>query len=152
MGKSRRNAGRRKRGGKTRRATRVMRGGAAVTLANLHSAQAAINKAIESLGEDGTGNPTAVAVAAQAETTETTPPAQQPQAPATEAPQAGGKTKKSKRGGGMKRKLNGFMNFANTRRPALMKANPGKAVSDIGKLLGGEWRALSDDAKAGFNA
>jgi hypothetical protein len=151
MGKSRRNAGRRKRSGKTRRATRVMRGGAA-TLANLHAAQAAIDKAIASLGEGGAGNPTAVAVAAQAETTETTPPAQQPQAPATEAPQTGGKTKKSKRGGGMKRKLNGFMKFANTRREALMKANPGKAVSDIGKLLGGEWQALSDAAKAGFNA
>ena len=50
-----------------------MRGGAA-TLANLHAAQAAINKAIESLGEGGAADPTAVAVAAQAETTEATPP------------------------------------------------------------------------------
>jgi hypothetical protein len=128
-----------------------MRGGAA-TLANLHAAQAAINKAIESLGEGGAADPTAVAVAAQAETTEATPPSEQPQSSAPEVPQAGGKTKKSKRGKGAKRKLNGFMKFANTRRPALMKANPGKAVSDIGKLLGGEWRALSDAAKAEYNA
>jgi hypothetical protein len=129
-----------------------MRGGAA-TLANLHTAQAAINKAIDSLSEGGAGNPDATVAAVQAETTDTTIPTTDTTAATattTDTPQTGGKTKKSK--SGKKRKLNGFMKFANTRRSDLMKANPGKAVSDIGKMLGGEWRALSDATKAGFNA
>jgi hypothetical protein len=126
-----------------------MRGGAA-TLANLHTAQEAINKAIDSLSDGGAGNPDANVAAVQAETTDTTIPTTTATTTATttDTPQTGGKTKKS----GKKRKLNGFMKFANTRRSDLMKANPGKAVSDIGKILGSEWRALSDATKAGFNA
>lgn len=91
-------------GRKTRRSTRVMHGGAA-TLANLYTAQAAINKAIDSLS--GVGYPDATAVAPQADTTlpaDTT-------TTTTNASQTGGKTKNSKRGGGMK--------------------NPDKAVSAI---------------------
>lgn len=122
-----------------------MRGGAA-TLANLHTAQTAINKAIDSLSE---GNPDAtVAAAAPTETTDTTLPIETTE----EAPQTGGKTKKSKRGNGKKRKLNNYMKFANTRRKLLMKTHPGKGVAEIAKMLGCEWRALSDAAKAGFNA
>lgn len=71
----------------------------------------------------------------------------------TEAPkttsdgQKGGK-RKTRKGG--KRKLNGFMKFANTQRAKLMSANPGKAVSEIGKMLGAAWRNLSDEEKASF--
>jgi len=127
-----------------------MRGGAA-TLANLHTAQEAINKAIDSLSDGGAGNPDATVPAVQAETTDTTTPTTDTTtATTTDTPQTGGKTKKSK--SGKKRKLNGFLKFANTRRSDLMKANPGKAMSDIGKILGGEWRAFSDATKAGFNA
>lgn len=77
------------------------------------------------------------------------------EAPVTppEAGQDGGrrrKGRKTKRKSGGKRKLNPFMKFANTKRAALMKANPGKAVSEIGKMLGAGWRGLSDVQKAAF--
>jgi len=73
-----------------------MRGGAA-TLANLYTARAAINKAIVSLS--GIDNPNANVVITQAETIYTTLPVD---TTTSDTSQTGGKTRKSKRGGGMK--------------------------------------------------
>eukprot|EP00443_Scrippsiella_acuminata_P041228 CAMPEP_0115277602 /NCGR_PEP_ID=MMETSP0270-20121206/57326_1 /TAXON_ID=71861 /ORGANISM="Scrippsiella trochoidea, Strain CCMP3099" /LENGTH=162 /DNA_ID=CAMNT_0002694251 /DNA_START=246 /DNA_END=734 /DNA_ORIENTATION=+ len=46
-----------------------------------------------------------------------------------------------------KKNLNGFMFFCNDRRPKLMKEQPDVPVTQIGKLLGEEWRTFSDKAK-----
>jgi hypothetical protein len=72
-----------------------MRGGA-VTLANLYTAQAAINKAIDSLS--GIDNQNANVVITKAKTIYTT----LPHDTTSDASQTGGNTRNSKRGGGMK--------------------------------------------------
>jgi hypothetical protein len=65
---------------------------------------------------------------------------------------AGGKrnkTKKNKQEGG-KRKLSGYMKFANKMRPQLMKDNPGMKVPQMGKKLGEMWGKLSDSEKKSY--
>ena len=49
------------------------------------------------------------------------------------------KTRKNKQEGG-KRKLSGYMKFANKVRPQLMKENPGMKVPELGKRIGKMWR------------
>jgi high mobility group protein B1 len=56
------------------------------------------------------------------------------------------KTRKNKQEGG-KRKLSGYMKFANKMRPQLMKDNPGMKVPQMGKKLGEMWGKLSDSEK-----
>jgi len=56
------------------------------------------------------------------------------------------KNKTRKQEGG-KRKLSGYMKFANKMRPQLMKDNPGMKVPQMGKKLGEMWGKLSDSEK-----
>jgi high mobility group protein B1 len=56
------------------------------------------------------------------------------------------KNKTRKQEGG-KRKLSGYMKFANKMRPQLMKENPGMKVPQMGKKLGEMWGKLSDAEK-----
>jgi hypothetical protein len=152
MAKTRRAGRRGKREKKvvTRRRGRVQRGGQAGA-----SPQAIIAQIKQLLNKlpttaNARGGVPDVAEAAEAvdnaaaEPLVSTPPAAE--APAAPPAQTGGKTKKS----GKKRKLNGFMKFANTRRAALMKANPGAKIGEIGKMMGAEWRKMSDAAKQAF--
>ena len=57
--------------------------------------------------------------------------------------------KKTRKVGG-KRGANGFMKFANEKRPEVMRENPGIAFGDVGKRLGEKWRALSAAEKARY--
>jgi len=59
------------------------------------------------------------------------------------------KTRKNKQEGG-KRKLSGYMKFANKVRPQLMKENPGMPIPKLGSAIGAKWRALSDAEKKSY--
>ena len=50
--------------------------------------------------------------------------------------------------GGKRRKLSGYMKFANKHRKDVMK--PGMKVPDIGRALGKKWRSLSDAEKKSY--
>ena len=56
------------------------------------------------------------------------------------------KTRKNKQEGG-KRKLSGYMKFANKVRPDLMKENPGMKIPELGKKIGKMWGELSEADK-----
>jgi hypothetical protein len=56
------------------------------------------------------------------------------------------RTRKNKQEGG-KRKLSGYMKFANKVRPQLMKENPGMKIPELGKKIGKMWGELSDAEK-----
>jgi len=56
------------------------------------------------------------------------------------------KTRKNKQDGG-KRKLSGYMKFANKVRPQLMKENPGMKIPELGKKIGKMWGELTDAEK-----
>lgn len=51
---------------------------------------------------------------------------------------------------GGKRKLSGYMKFANKVRPDLMKENPGMPIPKLGSAIGAKWRALSDAEKKSY--
>lgn len=51
---------------------------------------------------------------------------------------------------GGKRKLSGYMKFANKVRPELMKENPGMPIPKLGSAIGAKWRALSDAEKKSY--
>ena len=51
---------------------------------------------------------------------------------------------------GGKRKLSGYMKFANKVRPQLMKENPGMPIPKLGSAIGAKWRALSDAEKKSY--
>ena len=57
-------------------------------------------------------------------------------------------SRKNKTQSGGKRKLSGYMKFANKHRKDVMK--PGMKVPDIGRALGTKWRALSDAEKKSY--
>lgn len=59
------------------------------------------------------------------------------------------KTRKNKQEGG-KRKLSGYMKFANKVRPQIMKENPGMPIPKLGSAIGAKWRALSDAEKKSY--
>ena len=61
----------------------------------------------------------------------------------------GNATRKNKQEGG-KRKLSGYMKFANKVRPQLMKENPGMPIPKLGSAIGAKWRALSDAEKKSY--
>jgi len=48
---------------------------------------------------------------------------------------------------GGKRKLSGYMKFANKVRPQLMKENPGMKIPELGKKIGKMWGELSEADK-----
>lgn len=60
------------------------------------------------------------------------------------------KSRKNNTMSGGKRKLSGYMKFANKNRAEIMRSNPGAAVPDIGRALGKKWRALSDAEKKSY--
>jgi len=51
---------------------------------------------------------------------------------------------------GGKRKLSGYMKFANKVRPQIMKENPGMPIPKLGSAIGAKWRALSDAEKKSY--
>ena len=115
--------------------------------------QAALTQAVKALAslkgeklESGTTDPTTEVVVAK--TVETAGTAATEAHKTTPDDQKGGK-RKTRKGKG-KRKLNGYMKFANTQRAKLISANPGKAMSEIGKMLGAAWHKLSASEKAAF--
>ena len=63
---------------------------------------------------------------------------------------AGGSRRKTRKIGGAKRKMSGFMKFSQKMRPEVMRQNPGIAFGDVGKRLGERWRALSASEKAKY--
>ena len=57
-------------------------------------------------------------------------------------------SRKNRTMSGGKRKLSGYMKFANKHRKEVMK--PGMKVPDIGRALGKKWRSLSDAEKKSY--
>ena len=51
---------------------------------------------------------------------------------------------------GEKKKLSGYMAFAQGRRAGLKAEKPDLTFGETGKALGAEWRAMSEAAKAKF--
>ena len=49
-----------------------------------------------------------------------------------------------------KRPLNAYFLFSKERRPALQKANPDMKVGPISKLIGAEWKKMSESDKAPY--
>ena len=58
--------------------------------------------------------------------------------------------RKSRKQSGGKRKMSGYMKFANKHRAEIMRSNPGATVPDIGRALGKKWRALSEAEKKSY--
>jgi hypothetical protein len=58
--------------------------------------------------------------------------------------------KKTRKVGGAKRAMSGFMKFSQKMRPEVMRENPGIAFGDVGRRLGEKWRALSAVEKARY--
>jgi HMG (high mobility group) box len=58
--------------------------------------------------------------------------------------------KKTRKVGGAKRAMSGFMKFSQKMRPEVMRENPGIAFGDVGRRLGEKWRALSATEKARY--
>jgi hypothetical protein len=52
---------------------------------------------------------------------------------------------------GGKRKLSGYMKFANKHRAEIMRSNPRATVPDIGRALGKKWRGLSEAEKKSYS-
>ena len=59
----------------------------------------------------------------------------------------GGKKNKTRKTGGAKKPLSGFMKFCKEMRPVVKEEKPGIEFQNIGKELGKKWRALSDAEK-----
>ena len=59
----------------------------------------------------------------------------------------GGKKNKTRKTGGAKKALSGFMKFCKEKRPEVMDENPGIQFQNVGKELGKKWRALSEADK-----
>ena len=60
------------------------------------------------------------------------------------------KSRKNNTMSGGKRKLSGYMKFANKHRAEIMRSNPGATVPDIGRALGKKWRGLSEAEKKSY--
>ena len=48
--------------------------------------------------------------------------------------------------------MSAYMLFCNSKRVEVKVKNPGAGVPELGKLLGGEWRKLSESEKEKWNA
>lgn len=138
----------------TRRSGRVQRGGQpnVSTQQALHNVQAAMAQLASTLNQGGVDTPVSTKATEIVEKVSTPDVSATPSDAPTESPTASAQTggKKTKKKSGKKRKLNGYMKFANTRRTALMKANPGATIGDIGKMMGAEWRNMSDAMKQAY--
>ena len=53
---------------------------------------------------------------------------------------------------GEKKKLSGYMLFAQQRRPTLKEEKPDLTFGETGKALGAEWRAMSEAQKGKYKA
>ena len=62
----------------------------------------------------------------------------------------GGKKNRTRKTGGAKKALSGFMKFCKEKRPEVMRENPGSAFGDDGRRLGEKWRSLGDAEKARY--
>lgn len=62
----------------------------------------------------------------------------------------GSKKNKTRKTGGAKKALSGFMKFCKEKRPEVMRENPGIEFQNVGKELGKKWRALSDTEKKSY--
>jgi len=59
-----------------------------------------------------------------------------------------GKTTKAKAPqDGPKRPRSAYMYFSNERRTALREEKPGLSITDCSKIIGGEWKKLTDEQK-----
>ena len=63
---------------------------------------------------------------------------------------ASGSKKKKKDPNAPKKPKSSFMYFSNAKRAEVKAANPEASFGDIGKLLGNEWKQLSNDAKTEY--
>ena len=61
------------------------------------------------------------------------------------------KSRKNNTMSGGKRKLSGYMKFANKHRAEIMRSNPRATVPDIGRALGKKWRGLSEAEKKSYS-
>ena len=59
----------------------------------------------------------------------------------------GSKKNRTRKTGGAKKPLSGFMKFCKEKRPEVMRENPGIEFQNVGKELGKKWRALSEADK-----
>merc|ERR1711936_1460310 len=50
----------------------------------------------------------------------------------------------------LKRPLNAYMMFANEKRPQHQKDYPELKITEIAKMIGEEWRSMSDDEKSPY--
>ena len=62
----------------------------------------------------------------------------------------GAKKNRTRKVGGAKKPLSGFMKFCKEMRPAVMRENPGIEFQNVGKELGKKWRALSEAEKKSY--
>jgi len=62
----------------------------------------------------------------------------------------GGKKNRTRKTGGAKKALSGFMKFCKEKRPEVMRENPGIEFQNVGKELGKKWRALSEAEKKSY--
>ena len=60
------------------------------------------------------------------------------------------KETKPKKAPGEKRQASPFIVFCSEKRPEVKKANPEASFGDLGKILGAQWKALSDAQKASY--
>ena len=77
---------------------------------------------------------------------------EQKKAVASSAGAKGGKTVLMLDGEKVKRAMTAFMFFSNDRRPELQQANPDMKITEISKLIGAEWKELSDEKKEPYTA
>jgi protein involved in polysaccharide export with SLBB domain len=61
--------------------------------------------------------------------------------------EGGSKKNRTRKAGGAKKPLSGFMKFCKEKRPEVMRENPGIEFQNVGKELGKKWRALSEAEK-----
>jgi len=61
-----------------------------------------------------------------------------------------GRKKKKKDVNAPKKPSSGFMWFSKETRPKIKEKNPSASFGDLGKLIGAEWRAMSDEQKTPF--
>jgi len=60
------------------------------------------------------------------------------------------KETKPKKAAGEKRQPSPFIVFCSEKRPEVKKANPDASFGDLGKLLGAQWKSLTDAQKAAY--
>ena len=59
-------------------------------------------------------------------------------------------TKKVKKGGTIPRPKNAFMLYCDAKREKVRQENPNASITDISKILGEKWRAISDERRTKY--